>query len=105
MEPDTLERAVETIQAILAADPRIGPVEVVSVNTQDDIIANRFAMFVNAEARLHLFDRKSQRRTTIRLNGADFDQRLEESKSIARAQQLGTVFVVDRTELFASSPS
>ena len=104
-ESDTLERAVETIQAIIEADPAIGPIEVVYINAQDDILANRFAMLVNAEAKLYLFDRKSQRRTPLRLKGGNFDERLRESKAIARDHHLGTVFVVAGTTLFTKTPS
>lgn len=99
MESDTLERAIETAQAIIEADPKIGPVEVVYVKTHDEILTNRFALFVNAEAKLYLFDRISQQRKPIHLSSSNFETRLLECKAIARNKRLGTVFVVEGTEL------
>jgi len=99
---DLVERAAATAREILAADPAIGPLEVIYVDTQEDVRAIRFAMFVYAERKLYFFDREKGRTTSTplrvsKLSGVDqFQVFLEEAKSVARSKRFGDLFVVKR---------
>lgn len=48
MQSDEIERALATALEVLAADPAIGPLEIIYVDNREDVLPHRFALLVYA---------------------------------------------------------
>ena len=52
MQSDEIERALATALEVIAADPAIGPLEIIYVDNHEDVLPRRFALFVYAEKKV-----------------------------------------------------
>jgi len=91
-----VQRATATIREVLSADPRVGPIEVICVESQHDVMAVRFLMLVLSEKKAYFFDRIRNRIFPIKLSAAPLDEvmLLEKAREFAAHERLGNIFVV-----------
>jgi len=94
------QAAARTAAAVIAADPAIGPVEVIYIEANADVPDMRYLIVLFGGERAFLFDRVAGRTMIVELNDSGFsgDQRLEakleNARTAAAREKLSKVYVV-----------
>jgi len=94
------QEAAQTAEAVLAADPATGPVNVVYIGPNHDVADRRFLLILFGGERAFLFDRDTGRTVIVDLEdrgltgNARLEARLESAKASAARERLSKVNVV-----------
>jgi hypothetical protein len=99
---DDEQAAANTVHAILAADPSLGPVEVVYVAPNEEVRDTRYLILLFGGERAFMFDRVAGRTTIVDLDDrglageARLAAKLDSAKAAATKAKLSKVYVVKR---------
>lgn len=92
--------AAQTAEAVLAADPATGPVDVIYIGANEDVVDRRFLLVLFGGERAFLFDRDTGQTIPTELDDrglageARLEANLASARAIARRERLSRVYVV-----------
>lgn len=95
--------ATQVAEIVLAADPATGPVDVVYIAPNQDVVDRRFLLVLFGGERAFLFDRDKGSTLPVELNDrkltgdARLEAMLESARAVAMRERLPKVYVVRHT--------